>query len=83
MFGKWGIPLIFPFSSPLNVCVGRPIDVPEMVRKMEGEMGGDEVEKGKKMTDVVHKKFIEEIERLFEENKEKYGYHKNKKIQLA
>ena len=72
VYGRWGI---FPLSSPLTVCVGRPIDVPELLKKREGEM--QEEEKVRKLTDIVHQRFIEEIDRLFEENKAKYGYEEN------
>ncbi|ABN64944.2 diacylglycerol acyltransferase, partial [Scheffersomyces stipitis CBS 6054] len=52
-----------PFRNPINVCVGRPIHIPQVKTKMPPEL-----------LDHYHKLYVDELKRVYEENKCKYGY---------
>lgn len=60
--GRWGLPL--PTRTPLNMVVGRPV----ATKKCEAGASLDaEVER-------VHAAYKDELRRIFNENKDKFGY---------
>mmetsp|Transcript_29629 Transcript_29629/g.80067 ORF Transcript_29629/g.80067 Transcript_29629/m.80067 type:complete len:332 (-) Transcript_29629:109-1104(-) len=64
--GRWGLPL--PTRTPLNMVVGRPV----ATRKCEvGAELDAEVER-------VHAAYKDELRRMFEDNKERFGYSDRK-----
>ncbi|EGV60396.1 DAGAT-domain-containing protein [Yamadazyma tenuis ATCC 10573] len=53
-----------PYRNPINVCIGRPIYVPPNLRSKVPQ----------ELLDHYHKLYVDELKRVFEENKCKFGY---------
>lgn len=65
VFGSW-----IPFQIPLNIEIGKPIHVDKIAK--------DKITQ--KDIDNLHQRFMEEMNRLFETSKEKYGVSKDTKL---
>merc|ERR1712071_468404 len=66
--GRWGLP--FPRRVPLNLVIGRPV----ATQKCEDQSAVDqEVAR-------VHAAYKDELCRIFEENKSKFGYSDRKLV---
>jgi len=65
-YGVWGLPI--PFRQRLLYVIGDPIFPPTVLGTGTGE--GQE-----QAVDVMHTQFCDELLRIFERNKDSYGWH--------
>uniref|UniRef100_A0A0N4Z0L4 Acyltransferase n=1 Tax=Parastrongyloides trichosuri TaxID=131310 RepID=A0A0N4Z0L4_PARTI len=66
---SWGI---LPYRQELNTVIGTPIEVD----KIEGR------DPTKEEIDELHKKYCDSLIKLFDDNKEKYGFDKDAKLNI-
>jgi len=69
-YGVWGLPI--PFRQKLLYVIGNPIVPPSTMNGVVGE---------EQAVDDMHRQFCEELLRIFDRNKESYGWH-NKTLKL-
>jgi hypothetical protein len=61
-WGRFGLPI--PYAPRVSMCIGEPIDIPEVNEKRTLEQAIDE----------LHAKFLEEMTKLFNDHKALAGY---------
>lgn len=71
-FGRWGLPI--PFRQKLLYLMGNPIFPPEAAAE-----GSEEFQR---QVDEMHKRFCDELIRIFDRHKESYGWG-NKTLRLV
>ncbi|BDD59790.1 diacylglycerol O-acyltransferase 1 [Monascus purpureus] len=68
LLGKW--PGLLPYQRPLDIVVGRPVEVEQQDNPEE------------EYVDLIHRRYMDEIERLWDEWKDVYGGKRASKLEF-
>ena len=63
-----------PYRNPINICIGRPIHVPSNLIAKDKDKSSKKPKISSELLDHYHKLYGDELKRVFEENKAKFGY---------
>lgn len=78
---------LLPYRNPINICMGRPIHVPKEALQdylkehpafekdhLDTKKATGKIQVPPELVDHYHKLYVDELKRVFEENKGNYGY---------